>query len=90
MADRARKHHNELASGKEGSVSGSGGYDLPENHKNEIKKLVEDGVKNSMYFVWIELFYTTVIDYVIFTLLHLSYILLLRVQWFMELNELSI
>ena len=90
MADRARKHHNELASGKEGSVSGSGGYDLPENHKNEIKKLVEDGVKNSMYFVWIDLFYTTVIDYVIFTLLHLSYILLLRVQWFMELNELSI
>ena len=51
VADRARKHHNELASAKEGSVSGSGGYDLPENHKNEIKKLVEEGVKNSMYFV---------------------------------------
>ena len=51
VADRARKHHNELASMKEGSVSGSGGYDLPENHRIEIKKLVEDGVKNSMYFV---------------------------------------
>ena len=51
VADRARKHHNELSSAKEGSVSGSGGYDLPENHKIEIKKLVEEGVKNSMYFV---------------------------------------
>ena len=51
VADRARKHHNELASLKEGSVSGSGGYDLPENQKTEIKKLVEEGVKNSMYFV---------------------------------------
>ena len=50
-ADRARKHHNELSSLKEGSVSGSGGYDLPENQKLEIKKLVEEGVKNSMYFV---------------------------------------
>ena len=30
---------------------GSGGYDLPENQKMEIKKLVEEGVKNSMYFV---------------------------------------
>ena len=52
VADRARKHHNELSSLKEGSVSGSGGYDLPENQKLEIKKLVEEGVKNSMYFVW--------------------------------------
>merc|ERR1719481_2164045 len=53
VADRARKHHNEVASLKEGSVSGtgSGGYDLPENQKMEIKKLVEEGVKNSMYFV---------------------------------------
>ena len=51
VADRARKHHNELSSLKEGSVSGSGGYDLPENQKTEIKKLVEEGVKNSMYFV---------------------------------------
>jgi len=53
VADRARKHHNELSSLKEGSVSGSGsgGYDLPENQKYEIKKLVEEGVKNSMYFV---------------------------------------
>ena len=46
----ARKHHNELASLKDGSVSGSGGYDLPENQQTEIKKLVEEGVKNSMYF----------------------------------------
>jgi len=32
-------------------LDGSGGYDLPENQEYEIKKLVEEGVKNSMYFV---------------------------------------
>ena len=35
-------------------ILGSGGYDLPENQKYEIKKLVEEGVKNSMYFVWVQ------------------------------------
>ena len=47
-----RCHHNELAnSGDTGSVSGSSGHDLSENQKNDIKKIVEAGVKNAMYFV---------------------------------------
>jgi len=52
VADRARCHHNELAnSGDTGSVSGSSGHDLSEKQKNDIKKIVEAGVKNAMYFV---------------------------------------
>ena len=53
VAERARKHHNELSSAWEGSVSGSSGgfMSLPESKKNEVKRLVEEGVKNSMYFV---------------------------------------
>ena len=50
VAERARKHHNELSSAWEGSVSGSSGgqYHLPENHRNEVKRLVEEGVKNGV------------------------------------------
>ena len=51
VAERARKHHNELCSMSEGSVSGSSGGFMPENKRNRVKRLVEEGVKNSMYFV---------------------------------------
>ena len=51
VAERARKHHNELSSAYEGSVSGSSGGYLPENQRNEVKRRVEEGVKNAMYFV---------------------------------------
>ena len=51
VAERARKHHNELSSAWDGSVSGSSGGYLPENQRNEVKRKVEEGVKNSMYFV---------------------------------------
>ena len=51
MADRARKHHNELASYDGGSTSGSSFNELSENQKRDIKKLVEEGVKKAMYFV---------------------------------------
>ena len=43
VAERARKHHNELSSVWEGSVS--------EKQRREIKRQVEEGVKNSMYFL---------------------------------------
>ena len=51
VAERARKHHNDLSSAFEGSVSGGSGGFIPEKHRNEIKRRVEEGVKNSMYFV---------------------------------------
>ena len=51
VADRARKHHNELASYDGGSTSGSSFNELSENQKRDIKKLVEEGVKKAMYFV---------------------------------------
>merc|ERR1719435_778210 len=51
VADRARKHHNELANYDGGSTSGSSFNELTEIQKRDIKKLVEDGVKKAMYFV---------------------------------------
>ena len=51
VAERARKHRNELSSAWDGSVSGSSGGYLPENQRNEVKRKVGEGVKNSMYFV---------------------------------------
>jgi len=52
VADRARKHHNELASGWDsGSTTGSDQYDLADNQKRDIKRMVETPVTNSMYFV---------------------------------------
>jgi len=52
VADRARKHHNELASGGDsGSTTGSDQYDLTDNQKRDIKRMVETPVTNSMYFV---------------------------------------
>ena len=51
VADRARKHHNELANYDGGSTSGSSTNDLTDIQKREIKKVVEEGVKNAMYFV---------------------------------------
>ena len=51
MADRARKHHNELANYDGGSTSGSLANELTEIQRKEIKKVVEEGVKNSMYFL---------------------------------------
>eukprot|EP00092_Neocalanus_flemingeri_P007368 GFUD01007955.1.p1 GENE.GFUD01007955.1~~GFUD01007955.1.p1 ORF type:complete len:1043 (+),score=306.14 GFUD01007955.1:186-3314(+) len=50
VADRARKHHNELASFDGGSTSG-GSMELTDNQKRDIKKVVEEGVKKAMYFV---------------------------------------
>ena len=51
VAERARKHHNELAYSDGGSTSGSSGNDLTDVQKRNIKRIVEDGVKKSMYFV---------------------------------------
>ena len=53
VAERARKHHNEMIGVcAEGSICSSGGfYDMPESQKLEIKNLLEEGVQNSMYFV---------------------------------------
>ena len=54
MADRARKHHNELA-GYEcgGSVSGNsaGSVKLTEAEKRKIQEILERGVEKPMYFV---------------------------------------
>lgn len=51
VADRARKHHNELAQFDSGSSSGNSRGDLTDREKIEIKQRVEDGVNKAMYFV---------------------------------------
>merc|ERR1712080_275196 len=51
VADRARRHHNELAQFDTGSSSGNSRGDLTEREKREIKEKVEAGVEKSMYFV---------------------------------------
>ena len=51
VAERTRKHHNELAYSDGGSTSGSSGNDLTDVQKRNIKRIVEDGVKKAMYFV---------------------------------------
>merc|ERR1712240_345493 len=53
VADRARKHHNELAQFDCGSSSGysAGSGKLSEAKKREIKEAVEKGVEKPMYFV---------------------------------------
>jgi len=51
VADRARKHHNELAGALLGSTSGSGGCDLSDNDQRRVKDLVETPVLKTMYFV---------------------------------------
>ena len=51
VAERARKHHNELAYSDGGSTSGSSGNDLTDVQKRNIKRIVEEGVKKAMYFV---------------------------------------
>ena len=54
VADRARKHHNELA-GYEcgGSISGNsaGSVKLTETEKRKIQEILEKGVQKPMYFV---------------------------------------
>ena len=54
VADRARKHHNELA-GYEcgGSISGNsaGSVKLTEPEKRKIQEILEKGVQKPMYFV---------------------------------------
>ena len=51
VADRARKHHNELAMADNSSSSGNSKGDLSEKEKKEIKSRVEEGVSKAMYFV---------------------------------------
>merc|ERR1712240_864215 len=51
VADRARKHHNELAMADNSSCSGNFKGDLSEKEKLEIKKRVEEGICKAMYFV---------------------------------------
>ena len=53
VADRARKHHNELAQFDCGSSSGysAGSGKMSEAKKREIKEAVEKGVQKPMYFV---------------------------------------
>jgi len=53
VADRARKHHNELAQFDCGSSSGysAGSGKISEAKKREIKEVVERGVEKPMYFV---------------------------------------
>jgi len=53
VADRARKHHNELAQADGGSSSGhsAGSIKLTESEKKRIKEVVEKGVDKPMYFV---------------------------------------
>ena len=55
VADRARKHHNDLAGAADwaGSTSGSAGsLKLSEDDKRRIQKIIEDGeAKPTMYFV---------------------------------------
>ena len=51
VADRARKHHNELAQCDTGSNSGNSRGDPTDQEKREIKKKVEEGVEKAMYFV---------------------------------------
>ena len=53
VADRARKHHNELAQVDGGSSSGhsTGSIKLTESEKRRIKEIVEKGVDKPMYFV---------------------------------------
>ena len=56
VADRARKHHNELAGYESGggSISGNSGgsVKLTEAEKRKIQSILEEGVKKPMYFVW--------------------------------------
>ena len=51
MADRARKHHNELAQFDCGSSSGysAGSGKLSEAKKREIKEVVEKGVEANVF-----------------------------------------
>ena len=51
VADRARKHHNELAMADNSSSSGNSKGDLSEREKKDIKRKVEKGVSKAMYFV---------------------------------------
>ena len=51
VADRARKHHNELAMADNSSCSGNSKGDLSEKEKLDIKKRVEEGICKAMYFV---------------------------------------
>jgi len=53
VADRARKHHNELAQFDCGSSSGysAGSGKLSETERRRIKEVVERGVEKPMYFV---------------------------------------
>ena len=51
VADRARKHHNELAQSDGGSSSGNSKGDLTDREKREIKQKVEEGINKAMYFV---------------------------------------
>merc|ERR1711872_542315 len=55
VADRARKHHNELAGYESGggSISGNSGgsVKLTEAEKRKIQSILEEGVKKPMYFV---------------------------------------
>merc|ERR1712240_441974 len=51
VADRARKHHNELAASDNSSCSGNSKGDLSEKEKLDIKKRVEEGICKAMYFV---------------------------------------
>ena len=56
VADRARKHHNELAMADNSSCSGNSKGDLSEKEKLDIKKRVEEGICKAMYFVWTVVF----------------------------------
>merc|ERR1712121_373224 len=49
VADRARKHHNELAMADNSSSSGNSKGDLSEKEKKEIKRRVEEGISKAMY-----------------------------------------
>ena len=51
VADRARKHHNELSMADNSSSSGNSSGNLSEREKKEIKRRVEEGVSKAMYFV---------------------------------------
>merc|ERR1711972_1117359 len=51
VADRARKHHNELAMADNSSCSGNSKGDLSEKEKLDFKKRVEEGICKAMYFV---------------------------------------
>eukprot|EP00092_Neocalanus_flemingeri_P072437 GFUD01089177.1.p1 GENE.GFUD01089177.1~~GFUD01089177.1.p1 ORF type:complete len:635 (+),score=195.98 GFUD01089177.1:285-1907(+) len=53
VADRARKHHNELAQFDCGSSSGysAGSGKMTESERRKIKEIVERGVEKPMYFV---------------------------------------